>query len=284
VKALSGIVATLVLLVAPSTGVAQTKLPVGEAHGVRIVREHGAIVVVFTQRAERLYKRIAGRVVEVDCVDQEPRQRPPRADTGGDDPIGVEAGGGVAMRAPKHRRKLVTGDLTRGMDYCRVWLTTRPVRRHGERQRIRLIVSIPLTQTGAVFLDEESKARELVLVLVGASLVAEKRHLLGWPTYEVLRAWGFRRFGKRFVRLDTPTGTPPAGAIGYWSDGHDHVAVAVLSASGRRLFIEQDADALSTNVTGYIFIWRPQATPYATASPGRPGRATSVGRQGAQPL
>ena len=268
-KALGGIVAALVFLAAPSTGVAQTKLPVGEADGVRIVREHGAIVLVFTQRAAKLYERIAGRVVEVECVEQEPRQRPPRADTGGNDVLRGQGGGVEPLRAPKHGRKLVTGDRKRGWDYCEVWLTAPPVRRHGERQRVGLIVSIPLTQIGAVFLDEKSKARELVLVLVGASLVAEKRHLLGWPTYEVLRAWGFRKLGSRFVRLDSPTGTPPAGTIGYWSDGDDHVAVAVLSASGRRLFIEQDADALSTNVTGYIFIWRPQGNPVNDASPGR---------------
>jgi len=40
--------------------------PVGEARGVHIVRERGAIVVVFTQRAAKLYKRIAGRLVRVD--------------------------------------------------------------------------------------------------------------------------------------------------------------------------------------------------------------------------
>ena len=259
-KALSAIAVTLVLLVAPSTGVAQTKLPVGEAHGVRIVRENGAIVVVFTHRASNLYRRIAGRLVEVDCTDQEPRQRSPRADTGGDDPLRLEAGGGVTMRAPKRGRKLVTGDRTRGMDYCRVWLAARTVRRHGERQRIgpRLIVSVPLTQTGAVFLDEQSKALQLFQVLVAASLVAEQRHVIGWPTYALLRDWGFRKAGKRFVRLASPTDTPPAGAIGYYSDGHDHVAVAILSGSGRRLFIEFAGDVLSTNVSGYIFVFRPR--------------------------
>ena len=258
-KALGGIVAALVLLVAPSTGVAQTKLPVGVAHGVRIVREHGAIVLVFTQRAQKLYKRIAGRVVEVDCVDQQPG--PPRAGTGGVDPISTEASGGENVRAPKHRRKLVTGDLTRGMDYCRIWLTARPVRRHGERQRTRVIVSIPLTQAGAVFLDEEAKALKLVLALVGASLIGEQRHLLGWPTYELLLDWGGRKAEKRFVKLASPTDTPPAGAIGYYSDGQDHVADAILSKSGRRLFIELDGDVLSTNVSSYIFILRGRVTP-----------------------
>ena len=120
---------------------------------------------------------------------------------------------------------------------------------------------MPLTQAGAVYLDEEAKARQLVLVLLGALLVGEKRQLSGWPTYALLLDWGFRKPGNRFVGLAGPTGTPPAGAIGYYSDGHDHVVVAVLSASGRRLFIEQDADVVSTNVTGYIFTFRPRLTP-----------------------
>jgi hypothetical protein len=260
VKALTGIAVALVLLVAPSTGVAQIRLPVGEANGVRVVRERGAIVFVFTQRAKRLYKRIAGRLVRYDCTEL-PDENPLRADTGGDDAILTGSGGGSTMRAPRRGRKLATGDGTRGMDYCRVWLPAR--KRRGDRQRTgpRLIVSVPLTQAGAVFLDEQSKALRLVRVLVAASLVAEQRHLIGVPTYGVLRDLGFRKAGKRLVGLATPTDTPPVGAIGYYSDGHDHVVVAIRSRSGRRLFIEYAGDVVSTNVTEYIYVFSLRVTP-----------------------
>jgi len=258
-KALTGIAVALVLLVAPSTAAAQTALPVGEAHGVRIVRERGAIVVVFTQRAAKLYERIAGRSVSVYCTG--PADHPP-ATTGGDRAISEEASGGVTMRAPKRGRRLVTGDLTRGMDYCRVWLAARTVRRNGERRRIRprLIVSVPLTQAGAVFLDEQSKARGLVRVLIAASLVTEQEHVVGWPTYDLLLESGFRKLGKRFVSLASPTDTPPAGAIGYYSHGRD-VTVAVLSRTGRRLFISSTGDVLSTNVGSYVYILSGRITP-----------------------
>jgi hypothetical protein len=258
-KALTGIAVALVLLAAPSADAAQTTLPVGEAHGVRIVREHGAIVVVFTQDAARLYRRIAGRVVMVYCTG--PVDDPP-ATTGGGRAFSEEASGGVRMRAPKRGRRLVTGDLTRGMDYCRVWLAARTVRQGGERHRIgpRLIVSVPLTQTGAVFLDEQSKAFRLVYVLLTASLVSEREHVVGWPTYELLRSSGYRKLVKRFVRLDGPTDTPPAGAIGYYSHGRD-VAVAILSRSGRRLFIESAGDVLSTNVGNYVLDLSDRITP-----------------------
>ena len=56
------------------------------------------------------------------------------------------------------------------------------------------------------------------------------------------------------VALASAGETPPAGAVGYWSDGARRVAVAVLSASGRRLFIEfSEDDVLRTNVAGYIY-------------------------------
>jgi hypothetical protein len=167
------------------------------------------------------------------------------------------------MRAPKRGRRLATGDRTRGMDYCRLWLAARAVRRHGKRERIgpRLIVSVPLTQTGAICLDEESKAHRLARVLVASLLVAEQRHLIGWATYELLRDRGFPRAGNRFVGLAGPTDTPPAGAVGYYSDGDDHVVVAILSRSRRRLFIEYAGDVMSTNVTEYIYLFRPRVAP-----------------------
>lgn len=131
-KALIGIAVALVLLVAPASGMAQTKLPVGEAHGVRIVRDKGAIVFVFTPTAATLYRRIAGRLVRYSCTGPADDLN---ADTGGNDVIRSEGSGGLTMRAPKRGRRLVTGDLTRGMDYCRIWLLARIVNRHGKRQR-----------------------------------------------------------------------------------------------------------------------------------------------------
>lgn len=258
-KPLTGLAAAVVLLLAaPSASVAQTTLPVGKAHGVRVVREQGAITVIFTQRAAKLYKRIAGKIVEVECVDEAPEHPgPPRAhafltpqNPGG---ITTVSSGITTMRAPKHRRKLATGDLTRGMDYCRVWRPARTVRRGDGRQRIprRVIVSVPLTQAGAVFLDEESKARRLLLVLTLAGLIADDLKLSGWPSYAQLVDSRFVA-GRPFVNLANPTDSPPRRTIGYYSDRDDHVAVATMSRAGKRLFIESAGDAVSTNLLGYF--------------------------------
>jgi hypothetical protein len=238
VKTFTVIAVAAALLVTPSTAAAQ--LPTGEADGVRVVREHGAIVVVFTAKAAKLYKQIAGKVVSVSCTEI--------TEDGSNS-------GGEKLRAPSHRRKLVTGDLTRGMDYCRVWLAARRVKRHGEPLLIgkRLIVSVPLTQQGAVFLDEESKTDEMVSVEVVAGIVQERQKLPGVPTYAQL-IQEFPKIARAVVELAAPGDSPPAGKVGYYSDGQEHIATVIISASGRRLFIEAAADdVVSTNVLQYLF-------------------------------
>ena len=217
-------------LLAPAAG---AKLPVGEAEGVRIIRVKGAIVVVFTPQAAKLYRRVAGRRVSVFCTEV--------TEDGSNS-------GGVTQRAPKRRRPIRTGDLTRGLDYCRVSL-------RGGR---RVIVSIPLTQKGAVLLDEEKNARDLMILSIFAGVAADKLHVDGAPTTAQLLAFMADLpgdvFEKTVVGLATPADTPPAGSIGYYGDGAERLAVVTLSASGRRLFIENEADdVLRTNLAQHIF-------------------------------
>jgi hypothetical protein len=238
VKALTGIAAALALMLVPAG--AQAQLPVGEADGVRVVRERGGIVVIFTADAAKLYKRIAGKKVLVSCT-----KILEEGDTTLDN----------ALRAPLRRGKLITGDRARGMDYCRVWLAPRKVTIHGTRQRVgrQLIVSVPLTQQGAVFLDEEAKTIAMLEVALVAGIVEERQKLPGHPTYDQL-VGRYPRIARSVVGLAAPGDTPPAGKIGYYSDGAEHIALVTLSASGRRLFIEEAADdVLSTNVAEYLF-------------------------------
>jgi hypothetical protein len=234
VKLLTGAAVALALLVAPPAALGQTELPVGEAHGVRVVREHGAIVVILSAK---LQERYAGKRVVVSCTEI--------LEDG-------SASGSQVMPVPRHMRKLHTGDLTRGMDYCRV---SKPRTKRAPR---RVIVSVPLTQEGAVFIDEESKTLHMLSWLGLAYFVEEKQKLDGAPTYDELVQGLPKRarplVGKRIVPLATPGDTPPAHRVGYYSDGGEHLAVAIVSASGRRLFIEYGPDGVfSTNVLGYMF-------------------------------
>lgn len=221
-------------------------LPVGEADGVRIEPARSGLVVDFTKRAAPLYKRIAGKRVEIECT---------RIATGGG--FGISAGdssGAMSMRAPKARTPLRTGQTTRGDDFCRVWLASRTTRR-GSSSR-QLIVSIPLTQKGAVRLDEERTATMMLSVLVFAGELADTRRPPVYPTpaqlVERLQA-RFRAARRSVVALDSADATPPADTVGYWSDGAGHVAVVALSAQGRRLFAEfAPDDVVSTNVAQFF--------------------------------
>jgi hypothetical protein len=257
---LTAAAAALALLVAPSTCIAQAQLPVGRAHGVRLVDGKHGLVFVFTKRAAGMYKRVAGKRVEIDCVDEPPADDgPPRAHAflapHNPGEIVEVSGGGVMMRAPKHGRRLETGDKTRSLDFCRVWLARRTIRRNGARIRYprQLIVSVPITQTGAVFLDEESKAGQLMGMVFAAGFVAEDLKIRGWPSYAQLRDAATPETEQGIVELATPEDTPPARRIGYYSDRADHLAVVMLSRAGRRLIVELDGDLLTTNLTGYLF-------------------------------
>lgn len=241
--------ATAVALTGASAQGAEAKLPLGKADGVRIHRQHGALVVTFGPRAARLYRRVAGRFISVLCTEMSH-----------EDGLGFQSvdSGGITLRAPKRRRPIRTGDLTRGMDYCRVWLAARTIRRRGGRERHgrELIVSVPLTQRGAVHLDEEKKVATLAAVLTYASLVGEEKRSQDWPEpAELVEAVRKITRGRlELVGLASPADTPAPGAVGYYSDGRRHTAVVILSASGRRLYIELDADeVLRTNVAKHIF-------------------------------
>jgi hypothetical protein len=238
-------VAAVMLVVTPAAGAESVRLPVGEANGVRIVREHGAIVVVFTARAARLWRRVAGKRVSVFCTE---RSGPD------EDGFITESGGGSTFRAPRRGRRLETGDATRGMDFCDVSLAPRTVKRRGGTRHYgrELIVSIPLTQAGAVRLDERARAYALLLLL---DIAARHGGAFLAPVDLVALVPVLRRPVRlSVVSLPTPAGTPAAGSIGYYSDGAQHAAAVVLSATGRRLFLELDADqVIRSNVVGYIY-------------------------------
>lgn len=235
-------IALLALLFAATAQGAATPLPVGEAQGVRLERSGKLLVLVFTRRAEKLRRRLAGRKVWFGCRDAPDRER-----------LGPTVGGSGSfeVKMPRDRRRLRLGGFDGG-DYCRVWLPAEadPVSNRD------VVVSIPTTQPGAVFLDEEARAALLGLLLDVAGEVADASSPSAFPSRdrlaERLRAL---RLPWTIVALAAPADLPPVGAFGYYSDGRRHVAVSVLSASGRRLFLEiaADGDVLHTNIARYLF-------------------------------
>jgi len=236
---LTGLLAASALLVVPTAAGAQVELPVGEADGVRVVREHKAIVIVFTKPADRLYKRIAGKSVVVECSNVPNRN-------------GVSSGGSERVRAPRRPHRLVTGEASRRIDYCTVSLPAHTVRRPGRRLRrvaARQLVAIPLTQEGAVYLDREEKSKSIFGVLLAADSVAVRLKLDGFPTYAQI-VDRYPKLSRVVVALPAPEAVPPPGKVGYFYDGASRLTIAAVSALGTRLFIAWDGDVLSTNLFG----------------------------------
>jgi hypothetical protein len=234
------VTALLLALAAPSAATAQGPLPLSATDGVRLVRERGALVVVFAKRAERLWRRVAGRRVDVHCTQLFED--------------GTGSGNNV-VRAPKRGRRIRTGDGSRGWDYCRLWLEARTVRRDGRSRRVprRLITSLPLTQQGTVFLDNQYNAFLLSILLMASELIAEDRGREGFLMPDELMQLANPKPGEPALAvLPSPSDTPPAGAIGYYSDGAKHAAAVIVSAAGKRLFFEVNGDAVHTNVLRYL--------------------------------
>jgi hypothetical protein len=232
----------ILALLAPSAQ-AQTPpdLPVGEARGVRLVQgDRGALVLVFTPQSGKLRQRINSRYAWFSCTEL-------------GEPFVTSGGGNLDV--PRRGRRVATGFTIRGSDFCRVFLRSHTVKRGDTTIRIprRVLFSIPLTQAGAVYLDEEAKAIRLLNLGVLAAAVEHRLKLDGHPTYAQI-VEEHPSVAKVVVQLAAPDASPPPKRIGYYSDGQAHLVVAMLSASGKRLFIEEEpGEVLRTNVTRHIF-------------------------------
>jgi hypothetical protein len=233
--------ALALLAPATATGQTQTDLPVGESRGVRLVRaDGGSLVLIFSHRSAKLRERINSRYAWLECTEL--------------GELFIEVSGGN-LDVPHHGRRVPTGFDPGPADYCRFFLRAHTVKRDGGRLHIarHVLFSIPLTQAGAVYLDEESKAAGMFRVTLLAELLKEDQKLAGAPTYAQL-VQAYPRLTKRVVALPAPGDSPPPKRVGYYSDGVEHTVVAALSTSGKRLFLERSAgDVLSTNVAAYLF-------------------------------
>jgi hypothetical protein len=152
----------------------------------------------------------------------------------------------------------VDGKLPR-LDYCNLSLPARTIRRGRSRLAFpkQLLVSVPLSRRGLVLVDERARANVLGQLLLGAQIYGRRRGLPGFPTPAQLVA-RVPRVGPPLplavAALAGPDESPPAGSVGYYSDGGERVAVVVLSLRGRRLFIEYEPDGVvRSNVLPYLY-------------------------------
>jgi hypothetical protein len=223
-----GLIACAVALLAlPSSAPAEVLIPPDAGLRARLV--DGNIVAM--RFAPRLHRRVAGRLITLSCS-----KLPAPAGRG----FYVVETGEERFRLPT-RRRLVRRFVGRGYDYCTLYLRGR-----------RPVVTFALNARGAVHVDETWKASTLATVLSIAA-ADEDNFLTPERFLASRRGQAFAHF-QPIVALSSPSDTPPAGSLGYYSDGAQHAAAVILSSAGRRLFVEVEADSvLHTNVAEYLF-------------------------------
>ena len=210
------IVLSLALLGVAQSAPAQVA---GEKEGVTIVRGSHGHVMRFAKRAAKVYRRIAGRRVTVTCSRV----------TNASGNLVVDEGVSGVMRAPRKGRRL--RGLASGTDFCSVRL-----RRGG------WVAVAPITAEGRTYINELFTAAALDFPFI---LADEGTDVPAPIALVVQRGRGF------VVALDGPDASPPAGKLGYWTDGVRSVS-AMLTAAGRRLFIDIERDVVRTNVLPYL--------------------------------
>ena len=247
---LTALVVLVVVALALPTA-AQAQLPVGSANGVKIVRDRG-IVVVFTQRATKLWRQVAGRRVTVKCTElMDP------------DDSGLQSTFSGEFR-PSARRGAAGGCALAtspvGSTTATVHLAPRTVGKGERRRRLsrEWIVSIPLSQVGAVFLDELQRSWAMMSLLLGAELLGDRNPGDGFFTPAELRdpratarqaaLAACRRHGQRAAR-PRRRGPSATGATApkRWPWRFCRRAAGGCSSSS------SEDDVLRTNVAGYIY-------------------------------
>ena len=142
---------------------------------------------------------------------------------------------------------LVLGRSAGRFDTCRIEARRTRTRKRTVETTIVMDLGLPLTQRGAVFLDESEMLLSLDALLEAVTPPE------GQTAYRSA-ADAIERTGlSNVVVLDDAAATPPAGKLGLYSDGAQHAAAVGVTKSGRRVFIDVNADALSTNLSTALF-------------------------------
>ena len=214
-------------------GAAAAELPVGHAKGVSVqVGRHG----VTFRFAKTLDVTVAAllrlrRRVELSCT----RLGPLRIDGGRTSSRESER-----VPVPKRPRRLRLAAAGQHPSFCTIRVVSTGL----------AIVHIPVTQDGAVYVDERHTLFEIRNAVFTAADDAEEAGSGAFePADRFVERYGS---GGEMVALATPDAAPPAGTIGIFSDGAHHFEAVALSTLGRRLFYDIDGDVLTTNGTPYL--------------------------------
>jgi hypothetical protein len=214
----------------PETAITFPTGPVFPGDGLRVVHDRrGEAILRFTGApALKKARKWRGKQLQVTCDAVTPHA----LDGGGLIGGSARRGGGF------NGRSLRIGLVGRTGDVCAV--RARP----GNNSDPRLVAVAPLTAKGRAWVADLTAA---ILVL---SIGEPDRTPMGnVPTIDAMVDEG----KPLVVALPDPGATPPEGRVGYWSDGARHDVLAVLSPTGRRLFVEVDGDVVRSNLLQFAF-------------------------------
>jgi hypothetical protein len=227
--------AMVAVLATAAPAAAQDAKPL-EVRGVRAENAaSGGVTITFTARAARLYRRVAGRRTVVRCQ-------------------AVDASGPVLLpldradelfqdkRAARKRRPLrIRHAAGARFDVCELSV----VRLRGDRRPRTLVsLALPLTPTGAAYLEGRRLGERMVAVMIFTANLGKAG---AYPATQAVAD-----IVPRLVVLAAPGDSPPPGRVGLYSDGARHVTVVALTSAGARLFIDADGGVVTSNVAGVV--------------------------------
>ncbi|WP_196809251.1 hypothetical protein [Conexibacter woesei] len=210
----------------------------GPSTGVSAVRTGSTVDVRFTPAALATSRLKAGRTVGLDCSVERPRSPLQLVDADSQDASGSDSDrtwgdGTVGADGVAHVKLLgnTPDNVPGAADTCDV---ERVHHVDAHNTDSTFVAEVPLTPAAVTRVDEAERAPALRRLLQRAHTAT------GYQPAATL--------GAGVVAMDAPDATPPAGLIGYWTDG-THAAAATLSAAGRRLVIQDlGGYVLATNV------------------------------------
>ena len=208
-----------------------------EVRGVRVQSTGpGAVRIDFTRAAVRLYRRVAGRTLIVRCA----RVGEPTGPLLLREDRTSELARTITAPAKRRPIRLQKRASSAQFDFCQLVGGRLRGGRANPRFVRSLSLTVPVTQAGALFLHERSLGDRMVAAL---DLVAGLGRDGRYPAFAAVRG-----LIPNLVELAAPDATPPAGALGLYSDGAQHVTVGAMTVTGRRLYIDVNGEVLSSNV------------------------------------
>jgi hypothetical protein len=149
------------------------------------------------------------------------------------------------LRAPRHLHVLRLGHHEPNRpSFCSIWQID-PV--------YRSLVDVPITEDGAIYLDERHTFFALTFAADDASADAKEAGTTTFPTTEQMVDGYSHSNSGTAVALASPDATPPPGKLGIFSDGVHHFEAVKLTTLGRRLFYDLNDGVLSTNGQAYLY-------------------------------